>query len=113
MHLSMDEEVRTMPNWGWILIVAVVAIIAVAVVVIMTTRRRKTEQLKQRFGPEYARTVFEAGDEKAAEKELTARMRTRAELDIRPLTPEALDDYATRWRVVQTAFVDNPSSAVG
>lgn len=102
-----------MPNWGWILIAAIIAIAAVAVIVAVTTRRRKTEQLKQRFGPEYARTVFEAGDEKAAEKELTARMRKHDELDIRPLTPDALTGYVKRWRVVQTAFVDHPSSAVG
>ncbi|WP_029116339.1 hypothetical protein [Mycobacterium sp. URHB0044] len=102
-----------MPSWGWILIVAAVAIAALAVAVVLATRRRKTQQLKQRFGPEYARTVFEAGDEKAAEKELTARIRKRDELDIRPLTRQALDGYVRRWRVVQTAFVDHPSSAVG
>jgi hypothetical protein len=113
MHL--DERGGTkMPNWGWILIAAIVALIAVVIVVTsLTLRRRKTERLKQRFGPEYDRTVVEAGDEKAAEKELTAREQKRNKLDIRPLTREALDDYATRWRDVQTAFVDSPSSAVG
>jgi hypothetical protein len=34
-------------------------------------------------------------------------------LDIRPLTRAALKGYADRWRVVQTAFVDSPASAVG
>ena len=103
-----------MPNWGWILIVAAVAIIAVTIVgARLASRRKTTERLKQRFGPEYDRTVVEAGDEKSAEKELTARERKRDKLDIHPLTPEALDGYVKRWRVVQTAFVDHPSSAVG
>jgi hypothetical protein len=104
-----------MPVWGWILVAvaAAVVIFAVAIVIANKTSRRNTERLKQRFGPEYERTVIAADDEKAAEKELTERERKREKLDIRPLTPAALDGYVNRWRVVQTAFVDHPSSAVG
>jgi hypothetical protein len=103
-----------MPVWGWILVAAAVAIFAVAMVIAAKkTSRRNTERLKSRFGPEYQRTVVETGDEKAAEKELAERERKHDKLDIRPLTPAALDGYVKRWRVVQTAFVDHPSSAVG
>lgn len=101
-----------MPDWIWIVVAAAVVIFALAMV-IATRSRRNTDRLKERFGPEYERTVAEAGDEKAAEKELVARERKRDKLDIRPLTPEALDGYVNRWRAVQTAFVDHPSSAVG
>jgi hypothetical protein len=103
-----------MPVWGWILIA--VAVAAIAVVLIATfsmSRRKRTDRLRERFGPEYERTVFETGEQKAAEKELAARERNRAKLDIRPLTRGALEGYTDRWRAVQTAFVDNPSSAVG
>ena len=103
-----------MPVWGWILIAAIVVIIAVVLVAAISTgRRKRTDRLKERFGPEYERTVSEAGEQKAAEKELAARERKRDKLDIRPLTRHALEAYADRWRAVQTAFVDNPSSAVG
>jgi hypothetical protein len=102
-----------MPVWVWILVAAAVVIFAVAIVIAKNTSRRNTERLKSRFGPEYQRTVLEAGDEKAAEEELAERERKRDKLDIRPLTPAALDGYVNRWRVVQTAFVDHPSSAVG
>ena len=68
---------------------------------------------QERFGPEYERTVSEAGDQRAAEKELAARERKRGKLDIRPLSPKALEQYSIRWQAVQTAFVDNPSNAVG
>ena len=61
---------------------------------------------------EYDRTVAEAGEQPAAEKELVARERKRKKLDIRPLTREALQAYSHRWRQVQTAFVDSPSSAL-
>jgi len=91
----------------------VVAVAAVATVAALAAGRKKTARLKERFGPEYDRTVAQAGEQKAAEKELAARERNRDRLDIRRLPPEALRLYAHRWQAVQTAFVDNPSSALG
>jgi hypothetical protein len=103
-----------MPVWGWILIVGAVLIVAVLLVLASSANRRKnTDRLKDRFGPEYERVVSETGEQKAAEKELVARERKRKKLDIHPLTAASLDGYVTRWRVVQTAFVDHPASAVG
>ena len=103
-----------MPVWGWILIAAIVVIIAVVIVAAISTgRRKRTDRLKERFGPEYERTVSEAGEQKAAERELAARERKRDKLDIRPLRRHALEEYTDRWLAVQTEFVDNPSSAVG
>ena len=101
-----------MPNWMWIVVAAAV-VIFVAAIIIGSRKSRDTDRLKDRFGPEYERTVSEAGDEKAAEKELLAREQKRDELDIRPLAPAVLDAYVIRWRAVQTAFVDHPSGAVG
>lgn len=104
-----------MPVWGWVLIAA--AIVVIAAVAIIVTRsansRKRTERLKERFGPEYERTVGEAGEQSGAEDELAARERKRDKLDIVPLSPGAREKYADSWRTVQTAFVDNPSSAVG
>jgi hypothetical protein len=104
-----------MPVWGWVLIAA--AIVVIAAVAIIVTRsansRKRTERLKERFGPEYERTVGEAGEQSGAEDELAARERKRDKLDIIPLSPGAREKYADSWRTVQTAFVDNPSSAVG
>jgi hypothetical protein len=76
-------------------------------------RRKRSERLKNHFGPEYERAVGEAGDQRAGEKELVARERKRQKLDIVALAPEAHAKYAEHWRTVQTAFVDNPSKAVG
>jgi hypothetical protein len=103
-----------MPVWGWILIAAIVVVAVVAVIVAGSRgNRRRSEELKQRFGPEYERTVTETGDQNAAEKELAAREQKREQLDIVPLTAESLGNYAHSWRAVQTAFVDDPKSAVG
>ena len=104
-----------MPAWSWFVIAAVV-VIAVALVAFLamsTARRKRSERLERHFGPEYERAVGEAGDQRAGEKELAARERRRQKLDIVALAPEARAKYDEHWRAVQTAFVDNPSAAVG
>jgi hypothetical protein len=104
-----------MPAWSWVVIaVAVVIVVALAILVARSaSRRKRTERLKNHFGPEYDRAVGEAGDPGAAEKALVARERKRQKLDIVALAPESRAKYAEHWRAVQTAFVDNPSRAVG
>jgi hypothetical protein len=104
-----------MPVWETILIVASVVIVVALVIVAVSfaSSRHKTERLKEHYGHEYERLVSEAGGQKAAERELAARERKRDKLDIVPLTQSALSDFTTRWNQVQTAFVDNPATAVG
>jgi hypothetical protein len=103
-----------MPVWGWILIAAIVLIVLVAAVFGRSAlQRKRTQRLKEHFGPEYERAVHEAGEQTAGEAELTAREQKRKKLDIIPLSLQAGQIYAERWRMLQTAFVDNPSSAVG
>jgi hypothetical protein len=104
-----------MPAWSW-LVIAIVAVIVVALIVIVArsaSRRKRTDRLKDHFGPEYDRAVGDTGDQGAAEKELVARERKRQKLDIVVLGPESRAKYVEHWRTVQTAFVDNPSEAVG
>ena len=103
-----------MPAWSWILIAAAVVIaVAVGVMVARANRRKRTDRLREHFGPEYERAVGETGDQGAAEKELVERERKRKKLDIVALAPESRAKYAEHWRTVQTAFVDDPSRAVG
>ena len=94
----------------WVL-VAILAIALVAVVV-MLMRQRRSQQLREGFGPEYERTIAETGDRRAAESELAERRERRAKLEIRELDPDARDRYAERWRAAQRNFVDQPSGAV-
>ena len=104
-----------MPVWGWFFVVAagVLIVIAVIVGVQAAIARRRTRRLQRSFGPEYLRTVHDAGGRRQAEHELAARERKRQMLDIVPLSREAGENYADRWRGVQYAFVDRPSSALG
>lgn len=102
-----------MPSWGWIAIVVIVVFLVLAVTVGgWGVGRRRTKKLKERFGPEYDRTVRQVGKKRAAERELTTRQRKRGQLDIVALSPEAGERYAANWQAVQAAFVDHPSSAL-
>lgn len=101
-----------MPTWGWIVIAVVVVLAVVALIVALANRRRRSDRIRGRFGPEYDRTVEELGNRRRAESELSARERRREELDIRPLQPAARDRYVQAWRDVQVRFVDMPSESV-
>lgn len=102
-----------MPTWAWILIVIAAAILLLALVAGAVARRRRRAGLRERFGPEYDRTVEQAGGRRGADSELAQRERQRQRLDIVPLQPEARERYAESWRSVQARFVDDPTGAVG
>ena len=103
------------------LIVVAVAIVAVAIVAarMYSTRQtrqrietdKRSEQLRQRFGPEYDRTVAEKGDVRVAESELTARQKRVSEFGIRPLAADEGKAFNDEWQVMQATFVDDPSTA--
>ncbi|MEU5865899.1 MULTISPECIES: hypothetical protein [unclassified Nonomuraea] len=95
--------------WVAVVVVAVVALAAVGFVVLQQQRRSR---LRERFGPEYERTVAESDNRRDAERELIAREQRHSELDIRPLPEETRDTYANRWTEVQERFVDAPGFAV-
>lgn len=103
-----------MSEWSWILIAALIVIVVIAVVVGLSMgRRRRSARLKERFGPEYDRTVGEVGEQRAGEAELLEREKKRRKLDITDLAPEARQEHAATWQKVQTEFVDAPQDAVG
>jgi len=94
----------------WVL-VAILAI-ALVVAVVLLARQRRSQQLREGFGPEYERTIAETGDRRAAENELAERRERRSKLEIREVDAEARERYAERWRATQSRFVDQPASAL-
>jgi hypothetical protein len=100
-----------MPTWAWILIGVIIVAVVVTGVMLMLSRRR-SDRLRQRFGPEYERTVYERGGRSEAEKELAAREERRQHLQLRSLSPEARDRYSREWQSTQEQFVDSPAAAV-
>jgi hypothetical protein len=90
--------------------IVVIAIIAIAALLI--ARKRKSEHLKQQFGPEYDRAVLQHGDPRQAEAVLLEREKRVDKLSIRPLSSGDRERYANEWAFVQKRFVDDPSMAV-
>jgi hypothetical protein len=94
----------------------VLLIVLAAVVVIgalwLMTRKRHSDELRERFGPEYQRTVREVGSRSRAESELEARRNRVEKLHIVPLSQSVQAGFSDRWREVQARFVDQPSSAI-
>ncbi|HEY8340100.1 MAG TPA: hypothetical protein VIK95_09540 [Egibacteraceae bacterium] len=99
-----------------VIVIAVVVLLLVlllaAVLAPRLRQRRRSQELQDRFGPEYDRTVDASGDRSAAEEHLERRVEQREQLDIRPLESGARQRYAEAWRETQKRFVDAPGDAV-
>jgi hypothetical protein len=95
-----------------VFVVLVLAAVAAAGVVLAAKRRHRSEQLQERFGPEYEREVEQQGDRKAAETRLADVIERRGQFEVRPLGPQEREGFRQRWLAVQGAFVDDPRAAV-
>jgi hypothetical protein len=95
-----------------ILVAIVIAVAAIAIIALLVAQRRRSTELRERFGPEYGRAIGEMGDRRKAEAVLGERVKRVERLNIRPLTPDEHARFAREWRDVQSRFVDEPPSAV-
>ena len=93
-------------------IVAVVVLIAALALAWVYTQRQRRVRLRERFGPEYDRTVQAAGTTGRAEAMLTEREKRVSAYHIRTLNDEERGRYSEAWRRVQAKFVDDPAAAV-
>jgi hypothetical protein len=97
----------------WIIVagVAVIALLALAAW-LFSRKKRQSERLQQRFGPEYVRTVGELGGRAKAESELKAREERVEHLTITPLAPAEAAGFSQTWTALQGRFVDDPKGVV-
>ncbi len=95
-----------------LLLIVVIAIAVVAITVFLAQQKRRSKQLRERFGPEYDRVVRQEGNVRRGEEVLQFRTGKRAQLQIHALTPSVRAEFAERWRTTQAQFVDDPRSAV-
>ncbi|MDP8929524.1 MAG: hypothetical protein M3O70_13375, partial [Actinomycetota bacterium] len=99
-----------------LILIAVVAVLVVVVALLLLPRlreKKRSRDLRSRFGPEYDRAVDATGDRVSAEEELEHREERRAQFDIRPLEPAQRRRYADVWRETQKRFLDSPGDAIG
>ena len=97
--------------WVWIVIIVAVMIV-VALIAWAATRKRKTDELRERFGPEYDRALSRDGGRREGESELRERVERHDALNIQPLSPDAAARYRQEWRDVQARFVDAPDESL-
>jgi hypothetical protein len=93
-------------------IIVAVIVIVVGAIVAFYLQRRRSEKLRERFGPEYERSVKESGDRRRAEAQLEKRAERVEKFHLRPLTPEDKARFTEQWDRVQAHFVDAPAGAV-
>jgi hypothetical protein len=100
-----------MDTSGWLLVLIVVAVVAVGGIWLYS-QRRKSNELRSQFGPEYDRAITGAGNRREAESELDARQKRVERLAIQPLSTEDRDRFRDAWKTTQARFVDEPSEAI-
>lgn len=96
-----------------ILVLVVVAIfLAAALGIVFANRNKRSQKLRDKFGPEYDLTMKNVGDQRKAEETLAEREQRVTKLNIRDLKVSERDTYREEWQKIQADFVDNPSASV-
>ena len=94
------------------LILIVCLVLAIGIAVWMYMQKKRTENLRSKFGPEYDKAIGEHRDRGRAESELEKREKRVAKFNIHPLKAEDRSRYSENWRREQSLFVDDPRAAV-
>jgi hypothetical protein len=104
---------HTIGTETWIILAGVAVLVVIALTAWRTHNKRKqSHRLRERFGPEYSRSVDDLGSRRKAESELKAREERVEHLTIVPLSPSEAARFSETWKDLQGRFVDNPKSAV-
>jgi len=100
-----------MDTWVIVAIVVAAVLVVAAILALWAYRERRSANLRDRFGPEYERTVEEMG-RGPGEKELLARRNRVKVLDVRTLSRDEYERFTAAWTSTQAHFVDDPSAAI-
>jgi hypothetical protein len=93
-----------------------IALVLVAAIVgallVHGVRRRRSQELEERFGTEYDRLVAEKGGPRRAEAELAAREERVRHIRFQTLSDRERNRFLAAWSATQARFVDDPTGAV-
>jgi hypothetical protein len=109
------EEARTMnlTTLNPVMMVLIVCLVlAIGIAGWMQMKKRRTQNLRSKFGPEYDKAIGEHRDRGHAESELQKRVTRVAKFNIHPLKAEDRSRYRADWLREQSRFVDDPRAAV-
>lgn len=108
MHFnSIDPTVLT-----FIVAVALVIVLAIAWVAVRQRNRRRSAELRGRFGTEYDLALRQYGSRGKAEAALLERVRRVNRMAVRPLSDAEREGFLTEWESIQARFIDHPRGAV-
>lgn len=96
----------------WIILAAVGVLILIAYSTWSFLQKKRSRGLKQRFGPEYGRTVEQLGSQSKAESELNAREKRVAGFNLLPLEPAEAARFSAAWLALQSRFIDDPKGVL-
>jgi hypothetical protein len=109
---SYKEAIQMNQHQVTVIVAAIGVLAVLGVIGFLLTRKRRTQLLRDRFGPEYDRVVKKEGDVHRAESVLAFRKERREKFELKPISPSTRSDFAMRWTSVQSQFVDDPKGAV-
>jgi hypothetical protein len=93
-------------------VILTLVILGLAAAVWFVLRRRRSQHLRSRFGPEYQRAIQDFGSQARAEEALAKREKRLERLSLHPLTPEDANQFDKRWHELQARFVDDPAASI-
>jgi hypothetical protein len=109
----MNFDTSTLTSPPFIIGAAVVVlVIVIAAAFVAHQHKRKTAELRRRFGTEYDLTLAEERSARKAEAKLLARVKRVEHLKLRELTESERAGFLAEWTAVQSRFVDRPRGAV-
>lgn len=108
----MNLDISNPAVVGVICLVALIIVLAVVWVVVRQRNRKRTAELRARFGPEYELALREYGSRAKAEAALMDRVERINRMSIHPLSEPDREHYMAEWEAVQARFIDHPRGAV-
>lgn len=93
-------------------VVVLVVMLAIIWGVVRQRNRRRTAELRNRFGLEYDIALHEYGSRSKAETALEARLHRMELVELQPVSGEARTRLLSDWDSIQGRFLDHPRGAV-
>lgn len=94
-----------------ILITIIVVVVVLAAAGFAWSARSK-RKLRASFGPEVQTVAEDQGSARQVDRELRRRKKEHDALQLRAISPQQQENYATSWEHVQGEFLDDPALAL-
>jgi len=95
-----------------VVIAVVVITLMVLIGAVLIMREQRSRRLRERFGPEYQRTLQETGNRTRAEAKLKKLEKRVESFELKPLDPAVRARFESAWAKIQARFVDDPRGAL-